>query len=129
MSKLADLMRKRAEEAGIEFQDEYLQRLSEDERINGYIKVNIPRYGKEGLGGEGCWVWINPQDKEKYADDNFFGKINGILDNETVYAYPGVLLPGMVITMKCNGDKRPTLDPEWIQEKLIKTGLYKEEQG
>ena len=92
-----------------------LNNMSEEELKAGYIKFNIPSCDDPtSLNGEGVWGWLEPEDKVKYSDDAFTGKVKAILCN-TPIEYYGLLYYGAEVQLVCHGDKRPTLDPEWIE--------------
>lgn len=97
---------------------EDLKILSDEEYNKGLIKFNIPDANDiYSLGGEGVWGWVSSEDKNKYNDNSYEGKITAILLN-TPLEYFGVLRWGMEVQLQCHGDCRPTLDPEWIKEFL-----------
>ena len=98
---------------------EFFEKLPEVEQKAGYIKFNIPDEDKiNSLNGEGVWGWCSEEDKEKYNDDNYHGNIVAILLN-TPINYFGRLVWGTEVVLKCHGDSRPTLDPDWVKEYLV----------
>lgn len=74
----------------------------------GYIKFNLP--------DEGVWAYASPEDKKKYDDDSYFGKITAILLNPPLFSN---LNWGDEVTLICHGANRPTLDPEFIEREHI----------
>lgn len=102
--------------------------LTEEQQTDGWIKFNIPapEGGMKGLNGEGVWGWVSPEDKEKWKDDGFFGKIKAILLNDPLH-FAGQLPWGTEVVIQCHGQDRPTLDVEWAKENLIfpKPGITK----
>lgn len=98
---------------------EYFTSLTDAQKEAGHIKFNIPNEDNiNSKNGEGVWGWVSPEDKEKWNDDNFHGKITAILLNTPLNYYP-VLRWGTEVTLKCHGEMRPTLDPEWVKEYLM----------
>lgn len=92
--------------------------LTVQEQEVGWIKFNIPDpENPYDLNGEGVWGWLTPEDKEKWADDSFTGKLKAILLNDPI-RYAGQLLCGHQVIIQCHGSERPTLDPEWVAENL-----------
>lgn len=100
-------------------QDFYMS-LTEEQQRDGWIKFNIPdpEKGMRGLNGEGVWGWLTPEDKEKWADNRFTGKLNAILLNDPL-RFAGQLVFGSEVVIRCHGEDRPTLDVEWAKENLI----------
>lgn len=97
---------------------DYFEALTKQQQEEGYIKFNIPDEDKiDSLNGEGVWGWVTPEDKDKYNDDNYHGKITAILLN-TPLNYFGVLTWGTEVVLQCHGESRPTLDSEWVKENL-----------
>lgn len=110
--------KKISEKLGITWEGDFLDSLSEYEQNAGFIKFNIPSPDTpESLNGEGFWGWVSPEDKEKYDDDSFYGKLAVILCNDPIHYY-GQLLAGQKVIVRCNGASRPILDPEWAQKHL-----------
>ncbi len=105
---------------------------SQEELLSGYTMINIINDGQEfPFVSEGVWVWITPEDKKKYNDDTYTGKLKGILCNNPILY--GVLLHfGIEVQIECKGDKRGELDAEWINsiiKKIMKDmDLEKEEK-
>lgn len=94
---------------------DFIQSLPEDQYNAGLIKFNIPSGDSPtDLGGEGVWGWVSPDDKEKFEDDHFTGDISAILLNHPIQ-FGGVLCWGDEVKLKCHGDKRPTLHPDWVK--------------
>lgn len=115
------------ERMGLTWKGDFIESLSDDERNAGYIKFNIPNpETPDGLNGEGVWGWVSPEDKQKYDDDSFTGKLTVILCNDPLY-YSGILLAGQEMVVRCNGENRPILDPDWVQEHLASVGNDSEE--
>ena len=103
---------------GLKWKGDFFDSLSEDEKRNGYVKFNIPNpKTPRNLNGEGVWGWMFPADKKKYDDDSFTGKLTVILCNDPFY-YSGTLFAGQELVIRCNGENRPILDPDWVQEHL-----------
>lgn len=97
---------------------EFIESLTEEEFKAGTMKFNIP--DEEDIystNGEGVWGWVTPEDKEKYYDDNYHGELVAILLNQPLN-YFGRLNWGDEVKLKCHGDRRPTLDPDWVKENL-----------
>ena len=98
---------------------EYFESLTDEQKEAGYIKFNIPDADNiYSTNGEGVWGWVSLEDKEKWNDDNFTGKITAILLNTPLNYYP-VLKWGTEVALQCHGAMRPTLDPEWVKEHLL----------
>ena len=92
--------------------------LTEEQRNAGYLKFNIPdKDNPTSLNGDGVWGCATPDEKEKYNDDAYNGKIVAILMNQPIEYY-GRLNYGDEVVLQCHGDSRPTLDPEWVKENL-----------
>lgn len=97
----------------------FIESLSKDEFNVGLIKFNIPDEDSIGsTSGEGVWGYATAEDKAKYNDDSFYGKITAILLNQPLNYY-GRLNWGDEVTLQCHGDQRPTLDPNWVMENLM----------
>ena len=97
----------------------FLKRLSKEELNAGYIKFNIPDDEDiNNTSAEGVWGWVTPEDRLKYEDNNFFGNITAILCNNPLNFFEKLRF-GSEVLLKCNGDKRPTLDPGWMTEYLL----------
>lgn len=97
---------------------DFYDALTEEQQRAGWIKFNIPNPNAPyELNGEGVWGWLTPEDKEKWGDDNFVGKLKAILLNDSIW-YEGQLLCGHQVIIQCHGSERPTLDPEWVAENL-----------
>lgn len=97
---------------------EFYNGLTVQEQEVGWIKFNIPDPATPyELNGEGVWGWLSPEDKAKWEDDNFYGKLNAILLNDPI-RYAGQLFCGDQVVIKCRGIERPTLDPEWTFKNL-----------
>ena len=103
----------------VDKQDFYMS-LTEEQQRDGWIKFNIPNpeKGMRGINGEGVWGWLSPEDKEKWADDKFTGKISAILLNDPLN-FAGQLMFGSEVVIQCHGENRPTLDVEWAKENLM----------
>lgn len=98
---------------------EFLESLSEEELNKGYFKFNISnKENLESLNGEGVWGWASPEEYERYDDDNYFGKIIALLCNDP-FNYYGKLRYGSEVVLKCNGNSRPILDPDWVRKHLL----------
>lgn len=95
-----------------------IMRLPEAARSEGFIKFNIPDgCGNRGRSGEGVLAWCQPSDKQLYLDNEYYGKIAAIICGKPS-SFKGRLEFGDEVVLRCNGEKRPTLDPEWIAEHL-----------
>lgn len=113
------------ESRGMVYKGDWFEKLSEEEQNAGYIKFNIPDEDKpNSLNGEGVWGWVTPEDKAKYNDDNCHEVIKAILCNSPLN-YMGILFWGMEVEIKCHGDRRPTLNPEWVEENISNAEWYK----
>lgn len=96
----------------------FIKSLSEEEFNAGAIKFNIPSEDHiNSLSGEGVWGWVSPEDYVTYDDDNYYGEITAILLNQPLNYY-GKLNWGDEVRLKCHGDSRPTLDPDWVKGNL-----------
>lgn len=86
----------------------------------GYIKFGIPsQHDIYSLEGESVWGYLDTEDIEKWKDDNYHGKVNAILCNDP-FNYYSHLKNGMRVVLKCHGNLRPTLDPDWVKENILK---------
>ena len=84
----------------------------------GLVKFNIPDEDRiDSLNGESVWGWVTQEDREKYYDNTYEGKITAILLNHPLNYY-GILKWGDEVVLQCHGNNRPTLDPEWAKENL-----------
>lgn len=92
----------------IENKGSMIESMDQDVLEAGYIKFNLP--------GESVWAYASPEDKKKYDDDSYFGKITAILLNPTLSSN---LNWGDEVTLVCNGSNRPELDPEFIEREHI----------
>ena len=91
------------EQMGLTWKGDFIDALSEEERNAGYIKFNIPDpETPENLNGEGVWGWLTPDDKKKYDDDSFTGKLPVILCNDPLN-YFGRLFAGQEVIVRCTG--------------------------
>lgn len=117
-------MKERAESMGLKWRKDELEALPETKLWPGYANFNIPNpETPDSFDGESVWCWLDPESKAKYENDRYAGKLTAILcDNPK--SYGGVLFDGIEVVIRCNRDKRPVLDPDWAQEKLIDSGLY-----
>lgn len=103
----------------IENKEKFLEALTEEQLKAGYLKFNIPDENEiTSLNGEGVWGWATPEEKLKYNDDTYKGKITAILMNQPIEYY-GRLHWGDEVIIQCHGEDRPTLDPEWVKENLL----------
>lgn len=97
---------------------EFIEGLTQEQFNAGTIKFNIPDEDRPNdLGGEGVWGWVTEEDKVKYHDDSYCGKLTAILLNQPI-EYFGRLVWGTEVVLQCHGPRRPTLDPEWVKENL-----------
>ena len=118
------MTKERAMEMGLTCRKDEILALPYEELQAGYLMFNIPNpETPNNPNGEGVWGWADPESKARYNDDHYTGKLTVVLCNDPMY-YSGVLCEGMEVVVRCNGEHRPILDPEWVQEKLIDTGLY-----
>ena len=94
-----------------------LENMSDEELKAGYIKFNIPDPEKPySLNGEGIWGWIDPDDKKnKYDNDDYQGTMMALICNAPINDYYGLLYWGAEVQIKCHGEDRPTLDPDWMK--------------
>ncbi|MGC6767762.1 hypothetical protein [Enterococcus sp. LJL51] len=75
-----------------------------------YIKVNFP-FSKEDYfngNGEGCWVLVTKDTKEKHDSDVLEGMYRGVLSNDSYY-YPELKV-GSRVLFNMRGSKRPVAD-------------------
>lgn len=97
---------------------EFIESLSKKDFDEGLIKFNIPDEDRiNSLNGEGVWGWATQEDRKKYYDDAYEGKITAILLNHSLN-YFGILRWGDEVVLQCHGDSRPTLAPDWVKENL-----------
>lgn len=97
---------------------DFISKLSEEEFNKGCIKFNIPDEDNiNSLNGEGVWGYVSLEDREKYDNGTYAGTITAILVNQPI-EYFGRLNWGDEVILKCHGDNRPTLDPEWVKKNL-----------
>lgn len=97
---------------------EFIEKLSEEQFNRGCIKFNIPDEKHiYSSNGEGIWGWVTDEDKKKYNDDSYYGKLTVILLNQPLEYY-GRLNWGDEVVVQCHGNDRPTLDPDWVMENL-----------
>lgn len=97
-----------------------LAELTEEEAANGYFKFCIPGRKNDEIGSEGVWGWADTENKALHDDDNYFGTMTAVLDNDPFMLYTDVLCAGMEVQLKCRGTQRPVLDVEWLEERLSK---------
>lgn len=98
--------------------EEFLKTLTDGQLDAGYFKFNIPDVNcPTSLNGEGVWGWAAPDEKRKYNDDTYSGKITAILMNQPIEYY-GRLHYADEVILQCHGYNRPTLDPDWVKENL-----------
>lgn len=129
MSNEMNEVKKLVESRGMTYKGDWFENLSEEEKNAGYIKFNIPdEDNPHKTGGEGVWGWVTPENKKKYDDDNCYDVIKAILCNSPLN-YMGFLFWGVEVEIKCNGDCRPTLNPEWVKKYIIDTEWYKVHQN
>ena len=114
------------ESRGLEYKGKFLKSLSKEEFDNGMRRINLQDEDNlDSLNGEGCWGWYSEEDRKKY-NNNEYGEGECILAN-TPLNYYDVFFWGSVIKVKFNGENRPTLDKEWLQEKVLNQDWYKNE--
>lgn len=98
---------------------DFMATLTEEQEEAGYFKFNIPNESNtHSKNGEGVWGWATPEEKEKYNDDNYYGKMTAILCNVPINYYDKLECFTEVV-LQCHGDSRPTLDPKWVKEFLL----------
>ena len=103
----------------IENKGAFIESMSKEDFNAGLIKFNIPDEDNIGsTNGEGVWGHVTAEDKKKYNDDSFYDTITAILLNQPLNYY-GRLNWGDEVVLRCHGDKRPTLDPQWVIENLM----------
>ena len=113
-----------AEKLGLTWRQKELDALTDAELRAGYVKFFSPSPPNlEGGGGEIGWAWVNAEDRAKYDDDQYTGKLTAILC-EDLWHYGGLLRSGVEVVLQCIGEEAPMIDPEWVQEKLVDSGLY-----
>ena len=97
---------------------EFIENMDKEDFEKGLIKFNILDEDRtSSLNGEGVWGWVTQEDKEKYDDNTYKGKITAILVNRPLNYY-GILRWGDEVVLQCHGDSRPTLAPDWVKENL-----------
>ena len=97
---------------------EFIKSLSKEQFNAGLIKFNIPDEDNiHSNNGEGVWGWVISEDKKKYDNDKYHGELVAILLNQPLN-YFGRLKWGDEVKLKCHGENRPTLDPDWVKENL-----------
>ena len=94
----------------------FMHSLNNRQREDGYIKFNIPPEHPSAYP-EGVWGWVSGEDKKKYQNNSFCGKITAILCNNPLN-YCGLLEYGSEVVIKCNGEYRAELDPAWMRKYL-----------
>ena len=100
------------------YKGDFIESLSKEQFNAGLIKFNIPHAENVYSGnGEGVWGWVTEEDKAKYNDDRYRGKLTAILLNQPI-EYFGFLVWGTEVVLQCHGRNRPTLAPEWVEEYL-----------
>ena len=98
----------------------FLESLPISQKEAGYIKFNIPDENHlDAHYGEGVWGWVTPEEKRKYDDDHYYGKITAILCNNPL-RYCDRLPWGTEVVLQCHGYRRPTLDPDWVRENILR---------
>lgn len=98
--------------------EDFLKTLTDEQLEAGYFKFNIPdENNPTSLNGEGVWGWTTQEEKERYKNDAYNGKITAILMNQPIEYYRR-LHWGDEVVLQCHGDNRPTLDPEWVKANL-----------
>lgn len=94
----------------------FIKSLSKKEFDDGCIKFNIPEADNiESLYGEGVWGWLSQEDRERYSSNKCHEKMTAILLNAPIN-YLGMLKWGDEVVIRCHGEERPTLDPDWIRD-------------
>ena len=110
--------------------EDFLKTLTDEQLNAGYLKFNIPdEDNPTDLSGEGVWGWTTPDEKKKYDDDTYNGKIVAILTNQPIEYY-GRLNWGDEVVLQCHGDSRPTDTRSWMGKRkldMINCVFYMEE--
>ena len=108
---------------------DFIESLTEEQFKAGCIKFNLPpEDNPRRWNGEGVWGWVTPEDKERYHDDGFCGTMKAILLNDPL-RYSDRLVWGTEVVIRCRGSIRPSLDPEWMEEELLKWEPLPDEEG
>ena len=98
---------------------DFVETIDKHDFNDGLVAFNLPpEHYLESLNGEGVWGWTTKEEKEKYLDDTFNGTITAILLSQPA-SYEGKLNWGDAVVLRCHGNYRPTLDPEWVMENLM----------
>ena len=98
---------------------EFIESLTEEQFNAGLIKFNIPDEDDiYSTNGEGVWGWATQDDITKYNNDRYHGEITAILLNVPFNDFRR-LKWGDEVKLKCHGCRRPTLDPDWVNENLL----------
>jgi hypothetical protein len=79
-----------------------------------HIKVNFPFSENDYLSGngEGCWVLVTKDTKEKHDKDVLDGRYRGVLSNNSYY-YPELKV-GSRVLFNMRGNKRPVADWDFL---------------
>ena len=102
---------------------EFIRSLDDVEFDKGCIKLNIPKKSDlTSLYGEGVSCWIYPEDRVKVVSSTFHDRVKAILLN-VPSEYENQLKWGTEILIRCHGEMRPTLDPEWVKYTILGDNL------
>lgn len=113
-----------SEERDIPYRGDDIRKLSEEEFQAGARRINLQDIDNlDSLNGEGCWGWYSEEDRKRY-DNNEYGTATCILLNSPI-DYMGVLFWGSELKIKLNETNRPTLDKEWVKEKILGTDWFR----
>lgn len=102
---------------------DFIRSLDDVEFDKGCIKLNVPKKSDlASLYGEGVSCWIYPEDRVKVVSSTFHDKVRAILLN-VPSEYENQLKWGTEILIRCHGEMRPTLDPEWVKDTILGENL------
>ena len=101
---------------------DFLETLTDRQLVDGCVWFRVPNEQHiHDLMGEIVYGWVTPEDKEKYQDKHYQGKISAILCGPTL-AWCTELPCFTEVVLQCHGGIAPTLDPEWVMEHLVTEG-------
>lgn len=103
---------------------ELLEIYNSDDYNSGLRLINIGKLNKKGEE-EMAFCWIAPEDREK-CDGNYTGNIKGILVSNPL-SYYDVLFWGSEVQLKLMGNKRPILNPLWVENVILNGCWYEKE--
>lgn len=115
-------------ERGLVSKIDFLETLPKEVFEGNVIKFNIPSADKIGKtnNGEGVWGWVSVEDKSKHDDDEFRGEIPAILCN-TPMNFGGILFWGTEVLIKCNGNMRPVISSDWVENNILGKEWYRQQ--